>query len=116
MVMIIEPVIWDWSTNYVCQAKRDLASLKTSAMAEILAIIKIDHNIHNLCLIDVDRSKRKIKFPVCHWLFCNYRGEMIYSVNDKILGRPAQKERMIDILNQNHPDSLEWLLFHPEWF
>lgn len=45
----------------------------------------------------------------------------IFSINNRykltycVLGAPATREEFLDFLGREHPDHLEWLLFHQEW-
>lgn len=116
--MLQDPLVWDWSESYeyyLKQSSKDLRSLKKLDDVTHLVRIKVSKQSENLSLIDVKKSSTKHKLPVAHWTICHYAGKTIYATDQKILAKDNTSEKFVEFLTKNYPDSLDWLLFHPEW-
>lgn len=116
--MLQDPLVWDWSESYeyyLKQSSKDLRSLKKLDDTACLVKVKVSGHSENLSLLDVKKSSTKHKLPVAHWVICHFKNKTIYAINQKILGDANASEKFVEFLTKNHPDSLDWLLFHPEW-
>lgn len=57
------------------------------------------------------QSGERSEYPVYRWFIELFGGRIIYHNVNSGNG----KDNLFSYLEKNHPDHLEWLLFHPEW-